>query len=105
MAVKSMRDRYGTLAVAIYWLTVMRRRVAQKPAQFGICQYPTVRRPFGYSLYLTATVLFSATAVYAQGMPSSCRWGWIDAGQTKQGWVCNSPSGQSNCRWGWIDAA
>ena len=104
MAVKSMRDRYGTLAVAIYWLTVMRRRVAQKPAQFGICQYPTVRRPFGYSLYLTATVLFSATAVYAQGMPSNCRRGWIDAGQTKQGWVCNSPSGQSNCRWGWIDA-
>ena len=64
---------------------------------------PTVRS-FGCSLYLTATVLFSATTVYAQGMPSSCRWGWVDAGQTKQGWVCNSPSGQSNCRWGWIDA-
>ena len=45
---------------------------------------PTVR-PFGCSLYLAATVLFSATTVYAQGMPSSCRWGWIDAGQTKQG--------------------
>jgi hypothetical protein len=65
---------------------------------------PTVR-PFGYSLYLAATVLFSATTVYAQGMQSSCRWGWIDADQTKKGWVCNSSSnGQSNCRWGWIDA-
>ena len=59
---------------------------------------------FGYSLYLVATVLFSATTVYAQGMQSNCRRGWIDAGQTKQGWVCNSPSGQSNCRRGWIDA-
>jgi hypothetical protein len=59
---------------------------------------PTVRRSFGYSLYWG--VLFSATAVYAQGPPSNCRWGWIDAGQTKQGWVCNSPTGQSNCRWG-----
>src|SRR5215469_5301129 len=60
--------------------------------------------PLRYSLYLTATVLFPATTVYAQGMPSNCRWGWIDASQTKRGWVCNSPSGQSNCRWGWIDA-
>jgi hypothetical protein len=51
---------------------------------------PTVRRSFGYSLYLTATVLFSATTAYAQGMQSNCRWGWIDADQTKQGWVCNS---------------
>ena len=61
-------------------------------------------RPLRYSLYLAATVLFPATTVYAQGMPSNCRWGWIDASQTKRGWVCNSPSGQSNCRWGWIDA-
>jgi hypothetical protein len=37
---------------------------------------PTVRS-FGYSLYLTATVLFSATTVYAQGMQSSCRWGGL----------------------------
>jgi hypothetical protein len=50
---------------------------------------PTVRS-FEHSLYLTATVLFSATPVYAQGMQSSCRWRWIDADQTKQGWVCNS---------------
>jgi hypothetical protein len=50
----------------------------------------TVHRPFGYSTYLAATVLFSATTVYAQGMHSTCRWGWIDAAQTKQGWVCNS---------------
>jgi hypothetical protein len=64
---------------------------------------PTVR-PFGYLLALAATVLFSATTVYAQGMQSGCRWGWIDADQTKRGWVCNSRSGQSNCRWGWIDA-
>ena len=64
-----------------------------------------VRRAFGYSTYIAAAVLFSATTVYAQGMPSSCRWGWIDAGQTKRGWVCNSPGiGQSSCRWGWIDA-
>ena len=47
-------------------------------------------RPLRYSLYLAATVLFSATTVYAQGMPSNCRWGWIDASQTKRGWVCNS---------------
>jgi len=46
--------------------------------------------PLRYSLYLAATVLFPATTVYAQGMPSNCRWGWIDAGQTKQGWVCDS---------------
>src|SRR6516162_6114441 len=65
---------------------------------------PTARRWFGYSLYLAATVLFSATTVYAQGMPSTCRWGWIDAGQTKQGWVCKSRTGQSTCRRGWIDA-
>jgi hypothetical protein len=65
---------------------------------------PTVRRSFGYLLSWTASVLFSVTAVYAQGPPSNCRRGWIDAGQTKQGWVCNSPTGQSNCRWGWIDA-
>jgi hypothetical protein len=58
-----------------------------KPILNRAMAIPTVR-PFGYSLYLTATVLFSATAVYAQGMQSSCRWGWIDAGQTKQGWVC-----------------
>jgi hypothetical protein len=64
----------------------------------------TVRWPLGYPLYLAATVLFSATAVYPQGMPSTCRWGWIDAGQTKQGWVCNSPTGRSTCREGWIDA-
>jgi hypothetical protein len=44
-----------------------------------------VRRAFGYSTYIAAAVLFSATTVYAQGMPSSCRWGWIDAGQTKRG--------------------
>jgi hypothetical protein len=50
----------------------------------------TVRQGFGYSTYLAATVLFSATTVYAQSMQSNCRWGWIDAGQTKQGWVCNS---------------
>jgi hypothetical protein len=50
---------------------------------------PTVRS-FGYSLYLSAIVLFSATTVYAQGMQSSCRWGWIDAEQTQLGWVCNS---------------
>lgn len=50
----------------------------------------TVRRRFEYSIYLAATVLLSATTVYAQGMPSNCRWGWIDAGQIKQGWVCNS---------------
>jgi hypothetical protein len=50
---------------------------------------PTVRWPFGYSLYLGATVLFSATPLYAQGMPSNCRWGWIDADQTQRGWVCN----------------
>jgi hypothetical protein len=47
-------------------------------------------RPLRYSLYLAATVLFLATTVYAQGMPSNCRWGWIDAGQTKRGWVCDS---------------
>ena len=51
---------------------------------------PTVRRPFGYSSYLAAAVLYSATTVYAQGMQSGCRWGWIDADQTKHGWVCNS---------------
>jgi hypothetical protein len=66
---------------------------------------PTVRRPFGHSLYFFAVVLFSATTAYAQGMQSNCRWGWIDPSQTKQGWVCNSPTGQSNCRWGWIDAS
>jgi len=66
---------------------------------------PTVRRSFAYSLYWAATVVFSVTTGYAQGPPSNCRWGWIDPGQTKQGWVCNSPTGQSNCRWGWIDAA
>jgi hypothetical protein len=65
---------------------------------------PTVRRAFGYSTYLAATVLFSATTVYAQGVQSSCRWGWVDAGQTKRGWVCKSRTGQSDCRWGWIDA-
>ena len=66
---------------------------------------PTVRQSFAYSLYWAAIVLFPATTVYAQGPPSNCRWGWIDAGQTKQSWVCNSPTGQSNCRRGWIDAA
>ena len=64
----------------------------------------TVRRRFEYSTYLAATVLFSATTVYAQGVQSNCRWGWIDADQTKRGWVCNSSTGQSICRWGWIDA-
>ena len=90
MALKRSRDRYGRLTIAIYWPAVMRRQVIQKSAKCRICQYPTVRRHFGYALYLTATVLFSATTVYAQGMPSTCRWGWIDAAQTKQGWVCNS---------------
>ena len=65
----------------------------------------TGRRSFGYALYWAATFLFWATTVCGQGTPSNCRWGWIDAGQTKQGWVCDSPAGQSNCRWGWIDAA
>jgi hypothetical protein len=74
-----------------------------KPILNRAMAIPTVRS-FGYSLYLVATVLFSATTVYAQGMQSNCRRGWIDAGQTKQGWVCNSPRGQSNCRRGWIDA-
>jgi hypothetical protein len=90
MALKSTRDRYGPLAVAIYWLTLMRRQLVRKSAKFGICQYPTVRRSFGSSLYFTATVLFSPITIYAQGMPSTCRWGWIDADQTKRGWVCNS---------------
>ena len=64
----------------------------------------TVCRSSGYSLYLAATVLFSVTTAYAQGMPSTCRWGWIDADQTQQGWVCKSRTGQSTCRRGWIDA-
>jgi len=50
----------------------------------------TVRPSFAYSLYWAATVVFSVTTGYAQGPPSNCRWGWIDPGQTKQGWVCNS---------------
>jgi hypothetical protein len=73
-----------------------------KPILNRAITIPTVL-PFGHSLYSAATVISSVTTVYAQGMPSTCRWGWIDAGQTEQGWVCNSRNGRSTCRWGWID--
>jgi hypothetical protein len=59
MALKGTRDRYGTLAVAICWLTVMRRQMLKKSAKSGICQYPTAPTPRVLTLLYRYSPLFS----------------------------------------------